>query len=119
MRYEKTLNRKNGDTVVIVSIVSVSPLETKPWVDSFIKVQEKGQSDWTFYYPGYSDRQASMDMSIEEYLRHGRPKMLHYVTVGEYLSARNDALVSQACLSNKDTLHEQAPSPKAEVFRPM
>lgn len=92
MKFEKLITRPDGSQVKIVAEQCVTP-----WGHSSIGnyvLHRQGESDqWRVCRSTPSAD--SRNMSVDDYVRHGRIEMLQKATVGEILMA-NDALLRAA-----------------------
>ncbi len=89
MRHEKILQRENGDTVKIVTIITANVFVKDGYeVEQFALVKESGSEGWVGYYAQWSPK----SMSREEYMTNHKPKtFLGVVTIGESLKAGIEA----------------------------
>lgn len=89
MRYEKTLQRDNGDTVKIITVVTSNVfLELGYELEQFAMVKKQDSEEWTSYYNQWSPK----SITREDYIENHKPKtFLGVVSIGESLKAGIEA----------------------------
>lgn len=96
-RVEQVLQRTDGSEVKIVAHTICSFLEDTPSVETFVLWRESSKHDWQ--YASEQPHPNWRSMSVDEYIKHGRPKMLQVTTFGERVR------VAQLLRSQLDKLH--------------
>ena len=89
MRYEKTLQRDNGDTVKIISMITSNVfVELGYELEQFAMVKNKDCEEWVTYYHQWSPK----SIARKDYIENHKPKtFLGVVTIGEALKAGIEA----------------------------
>lgn len=89
MKHEKVIQRVNGDTILIVTLISSNLfLDGEYELEQFAMLRKKDSLDWCYYY----HRRFPKNISREEYMRDHRPKTFFgIVTIGEALKAGMEA----------------------------
>lgn len=89
MRYEKVINRENGDIIKLVTILSANVfLEIGYEVDQFALVKKVEAEDWQGFYHKTSPK----NISRQDYIENYKPKtLLGVISIGEAIKAGIEA----------------------------
>ncbi|MDU8350897.1 hypothetical protein RYA05_03195 [Pseudomonas syringae pv. actinidiae] len=90
MSYAKIITRENGDSSrVLFTNYALPGCEPEIGIDVFTK--KVGEKNWTLCVQSPEERKASMAMSRDDYIKHGRHPMFSAFTTGELLKASIEA----------------------------
>lgn len=90
MSYVKIIKRENGDSSRVLFTNYALP-GFKPDVGFDVFIKKCGEEKWTLCVQSPEDKKASMAMSVDEYIKHGRHPMFSAFTTGELLKASIEA----------------------------
>ena len=89
MRHEKILNRENGDTVKLVTMVSANVfVEFGYEIEQFALVKTGSSDEWKSYHHQWSPKNISRQDYMDNYKPH---TLLGVVSIGESLKAGIEA----------------------------
>lgn len=85
MKYEKILQRDNGDIVKIITMITSNVfVELGYELEQFAMVKKQDCEEWTSYYHQWSPK----SITRKDYIENHKPKtFLGVVTIGEALKA--------------------------------
>lgn len=89
MRHEKIIQRENGDTVKLITLITTNVFVQAGYeIEQFALVKKVGCEEWTSYYHEYTPK----SIGREEYMTNHRPKtLLGVISIGESLKAGIEA----------------------------